>query len=621
MRQKQKSDEAAKRLQDEIQKIKSQKVQLQHKIKQESEQFRLWKALREKEVLQLKKEGRRNEYEMHKLLALNQRQKMVLQRKTEEASMATKRLKELLESRRASRETSGTANGNGPGVQALMQAIEHELEVTVRVHEVRTEYERQMEERAGMAKEVARLKEEAEISKQANSRNCPETLSPGARNSRIFALENMLATSSSTLISMALQLSEAEERERGFSGRGRWNHVRSLADAKNLMNYLFNLASSSRCLLRDKEVACREKDSQIRDLKGKVVRLNSLLRKSEMQKAELVHQNSALKKYAMTSSADSTYMGAHKYDLRKQDHRSSFIVFEDMDTSESEKSDADVADDNDIDWVAGDDDIDWAAESLVTKRNSKSKNQSSGSSSGNDQESLKKDSSVECVAVKTTSEVCCSCSKYSSCKTNKCQCRSSGELCGASCGCVSAKCSNRDVDKSLQSEMAEGIADGSGSDKTLEQNRLLASHGAMLLESALVEKPAETSEDGGSRRKPLSDIGNTTGKSNAPKPNKRKKWRKSTIQLITNPPPPSQPEKSEPPQKPENSSATEPEIPVRLPRAMRSAATTGGIFRERNADKPEESGVNKESAIHAPPRSPIQRNKTSEEKENFGLLI
>lgn len=30
--------------------------------------------------------------------------------------------------------------------QALMQAIEHELEVTVRVHEVRSEYERQMEE-------------------------------------------------------------------------------------------------------------------------------------------------------------------------------------------------------------------------------------------------------------------------------------------------------------------------------------------------------------------------------------------------------------------------------------------------------------------------------------------
>lgn len=76
--------------------------------------------------------------------------------------------------------------------------------------------------------------------------DCPPTMSPGARNSRIFALENMLATSSSTLVSMASHLSEAEERERGFNGKGRWNQVRSLADAKNLMNYFFNLASSAR---------------------------------------------------------------------------------------------------------------------------------------------------------------------------------------------------------------------------------------------------------------------------------------------------------------------------------------------------------------------------------------
>ncbi|KAL2947109.1 hypothetical protein AAZX31_20G052200 [Glycine max] len=61
---------------------------------------------------------------MRKLLALNQRQKMVLQRKTEEASLATKRLKELLESRKASsRETKAVGGGNGPGVQAFMKAI------------------------------------------------------------------------------------------------------------------------------------------------------------------------------------------------------------------------------------------------------------------------------------------------------------------------------------------------------------------------------------------------------------------------------------------------------------------------------------------------------------------
>lgn len=127
--------------------------------------------------------------------------------------MATKRLKELLESRKASSRDNSSweiyftmrlcillrhnllinfvvyagAGGNGPGIQvmikfkytegilvacfmylylrnssllhvllstntttlyvkSLMQAIEHELEVTVRVHEVRLEYERQMEE-------------------------------------------------------------------------------------------------------------------------------------------------------------------------------------------------------------------------------------------------------------------------------------------------------------------------------------------------------------------------------------------------------------------------------------------------------------------------------------------
>ncbi|XP_042020628.1 kinesin-like protein KIN-4C isoform X3 [Salvia splendens] len=150
---------------------------------------------------------------MHKLLALNQRQKLVLQRKTEEAANATKRLKELLDSRKASsRETSGVGSNKDPGIPVLVQAIEHELEVTIGVHEVRSEYERQMKERARMAEELARLKEEALIEKQQNFCEFLEAMSPGAR---IFALENMLATSSSTLVSMASQLSEAEEREEG----------------------------------------------------------------------------------------------------------------------------------------------------------------------------------------------------------------------------------------------------------------------------------------------------------------------------------------------------------------------------------------------------------------------
>ncbi|TQD89180.1 hypothetical protein C1H46_025263 [Malus baccata] len=612
LRQKQKSDEAAKRLQDEIQRIKTQKVQLQHKIKQESEQFRLWKASREKEVLQLKKEGRRNEYEMHKLLALNQRQKMVLQRKTEEASMATKRLKELLESRKTS---SRAGSGHGPGVQALMQAIEHELEVTVRVHEVRSEYERQMEERARMAKEVAKLKEEAEMLKRTNFSDYPESMSPGARNSRIYALENMLATSSSTLVSMASQLSEAEERERGFTGRARWNQVRSLADAKNVMNHLFNLASSSRCLLRDKEVAYRERDLEIRDLKEKVVSLSRFLRKSEMQRSELVHQNAALKKFAMNCSKDADLNnGGHKYDLCKLENRASFI-WEDMDTSDSEKSEAE----EDGDWV------------MSGKRPSKKRKSKSGSSSGggyNESEiknvgGFKLDASAEGIVSvkKSESGVCCSCSKSSSCKTSKCECRSSRGTCGSSCGCAAAKCSNREsaslvAQESAHAEVSEVIRNEIGTDEE-EKNQILVTHGARLLQNALADNSSETTDDGELRRKALSEIGNTLVKSNAPKPNQRKKWRKSTIQLVTNAPPPPQPEVAEAPRRPDNK-GHEASIPMKLPRAMRSVAASnvGNPFRERNAEKPEQSGANKEAGIPAAPTSPLRQKRTTDEKEN-----
>ncbi|CAN4122383.1 unnamed protein product [Withania somnifera] len=582
LRQKQKSDDAAKRLQDEIQRIKTQKVQLQQKIKQESEQFRLWKASREKEVLQLKKEGRRNEYEMHKLLALNQRQKMVLQRKTEEAAMATKRLKELLESRKTSRDMAGSGSTGAAGFQALMQAIEHELEVTVRVHEVRSEYERQMQERARMANEVAELK-------LKTLSDCPQKMSPGARNSRIFALENMLATSSSALVSMASQLSEAEERERTFSGRGRWNQVRSLADAKNIMNFLFNLASSSRCQLRDREVEYREKDAEIRELKEKVVNVvrqlefqKSELRQLESHNSELIQQEKLMKlalehPIARTDSSISNVLSSidgHDYDLRQKGNRSSLIysngwdkteLEEDMDTSDSDCS---YRDKSDTDYGL----------------------------------------------------VCCSCSKKSLCKTNRCECRAVGGSCGVSCGCDPIRCSNKETSTMNQLPSLDVVGNEGntlGIDE-VESTQTLASQGAMLLQNALSEKPIQSRDEGETKRKPLSDIGNTRVKSNAPKPNQRKQWRKSTIQLVPTAPTTqasdadapikaSQPGNADASVKTENKVGEIDTPALKLPRAMRSALTNGNALRERN------SGT---SASVVDRTTPIQQTKASDEKEN-----
>ncbi|KAI5598158.1 hypothetical protein BDE02_02G114000 [Populus trichocarpa] len=291
LKQKQKSDEAAKRLQDEIQSMKAQKVQLQHRIKQEAEQFRQWKASREKELLQLRKEGRRNEYERHKLQAINQRQKMVLQRKTEEAAMATKRLKELLEARKSSaRDNSAISNGNGANGQSneksLQRWLDHELEVMVNVHEVRFEYEKQSQVRAALAEELVVLKQVDEFASKGlspprgkNGFARASSMSPNARTARISSLENMLSITSNSLVAMASQLSEAEERERAFTNRGRWNQLRSMGDAKNLLQYMFNSLGDARCQLWEKEMEIKEMKEQFKELVG-------LLQQSEAQRKE-----------------------------------------------------------------------------------------------------------------------------------------------------------------------------------------------------------------------------------------------------------------------------------------------------------------------------------------------
>ncbi|XP_010270694.1 PREDICTED: kinesin-like protein KIN-4A isoform X2 [Nelumbo nucifera] len=321
LKQKQRSDEAAKRLQDEIQFIKAQKVQLQHKIKQEAEQFRQWKASREKELLQLRKEGRRNEYERHKLQALNQRQKMVLQRKTEEAAMATKRLKELLEARKSSgRESSGSANGNMPNGQSneksLQRWLEHELEVMVNVHEVRFEYEKQSQVRAALAEELAVLKQVDGFASKGltppkgnNGYSRVSSMSPNARMARISSLENMLGISSNTLVAMASQLSEAEERERAFTSRGRWNQLRTMGDAKSLLQYMFNAAADARCQLWEKEIELKEMKEQLNELVG-------LLRQSEAQRKEIEKQQKLREQavaIALATSASGNSHGSLKH--------------------------------------------------------------------------------------------------------------------------------------------------------------------------------------------------------------------------------------------------------------------------------------------------------------------
>lgn len=115
-------------------------------------------------------------------------------------------------------------------------------------------------------------------------------------------------------------------------------------------------------------------------------------------------------------------------------------------------------------------------------------------------------------------------------------------------------------------------------------------------------------------------------KSNAPKPNPRKKWKKSAIQLIPVAPLSSQPENIEVPKEPGNTqspkksenSIIEADLPLKLPRAMKSAASNTNLLRERNSDQSDESMAQKEGNNLAP-RSSVQQARTLDEKENCGI--
>ncbi|CAN8254809.1 unnamed protein product [Cochlearia groenlandica] len=283
LKQKQKSEDAAKRLQAEIQCIKSQKVQLQQKMKHEAEQFRQWKASQQKELLQLKKEGRKSEHERLKLEALNQRQKMVLHRKTEEAAIATKRLKELLEARKSSpRDIAVTPNGQPPTRQVnektLRKWLDNELEFVANVHQVRLQNEKQIQVRAALAEELTSLKREI---KSASS---PHHEKNGQfRLERMDSLESMLDISSNALTTMASQLSEAEDREHSLHAKSRLNSIQSMTDAKFLLQYLFNSSAEARCKILEKDIDIEEKKEQVNELLR-------LLQLTEVQNREILKE-------------------------------------------------------------------------------------------------------------------------------------------------------------------------------------------------------------------------------------------------------------------------------------------------------------------------------------------
>ncbi|KAD4888192.1 hypothetical protein E3N88_20265 [Mikania micrantha] len=267
---KQKSQDAMKRLQDEIRCIKSQKVQLQQKVKHEEEQFRQWKANHEKQMMQVKKESRKSEIELQKLNALYQRQTQVLQRKTEEAARATKKLKEMLESRKVTtrRETVVQPRGqNRSGqIKTLKRWLNNELEKVMHMHKLRLNHEKQNQSLAKLKEELSFLKQQEKLSSQGSKHQKGPSLSPNTRAARIVSLESRIKSSSAALSMLSSQISEAGNGSHGSVAR--WKMLHALGDAKDLLQHLFSIAIEAKHRLLEKEYETKETKTQLDEFKS-----------------------------------------------------------------------------------------------------------------------------------------------------------------------------------------------------------------------------------------------------------------------------------------------------------------------------------------------------------------
>lgn len=155
-------------------------------------------------------------------------------------------------------------------------------------------------------------------------------------------------------------------------------------------------------------------------------------------------------------------------------------LLEDMDTSDDEPPEhSNLANDEDTEWVR-------------TKERKRRQARKRNTKMDNHVETVDLEQSISMASIEG---VCCSCSKVSLCKTSRCECRAASGICGLSCSCEPTRCSNREeAGNMFTGDVTEGTHD-------------LASHGAMLLQTALSEKRANPNTDG-AVRKPLSDIGN-----------------------------------------------------------------------------------------------------------------
>lgn len=167
LKQREKDGLKVNKLNSEIQEMKQMKVKLIRKMKAESEQFRQWRLVREKELTQLRAKDRKMQTLVAKKDLMHEKQLNVFKRRADEANAATKRFKEALQKQEKSK--AAKRNGAGGGANLNKSAaswINEEIEIITSIVDMKNSYDQLVELRAELNKRLRALNKEKPPNKE-----------------------------------------------------------------------------------------------------------------------------------------------------------------------------------------------------------------------------------------------------------------------------------------------------------------------------------------------------------------------------------------------------------------------------------------------------------------------
>ncbi|XP_013419740.1 chromosome-associated kinesin KIF4A [Lingula anatina] len=295
VKMKESTDKQVTKMNTDIQTMKQQRVKLMKQMKEEADNFRKWKQSKEKEVMQLKAKDRKREYEMTKMARNHEKQQGVLKRKAEEAAAANKRLKEVLEKRKAvAAERSKCPENERNRYQLQVKSLlNQDLEIAVSLREAQHHLQSLMNDRKELTKQLSDLKDKllngppkkkyawggAGDTKESSDEDKEEI------KKQIRTLEQDLELRNAQIADLQQKIVDAED---GFRSKNLESIV-SLGQAKTGMNYLLDQAVIAKCA--QSRVACelRHQRNTVEDLTKQTEKMEE-----ELKSVRHIHQEELL---------------------------------------------------------------------------------------------------------------------------------------------------------------------------------------------------------------------------------------------------------------------------------------------------------------------------------------